>query len=229
MFRIFPFCIVIGYGLGCINPAYFLGKKKGVDIKKTGSGNAGGSNALIALGKVAGFFCILFDIGKAYLALTICSLLFGNTPFVFAITSIACILGHIFPFYIHFNGGKGLACLAGCVLWFSPSIFLLFLLLEAAIAIGTSYICFVPLTASVLFPPVFYMMTNDLFCTLLLFIPTIIMYVKHQENLQKIKQGTEIRIRYLWDKENESERVANALGISPDASSDEYYERNQEK
>lgn len=106
-------CFLLGYFVGTINPSYFLGRIKGVDIRKKGSGNAGGSNALILFGKTAGVLCSLFDIFKAFLMIRLTEHLFPDFPLAFPLTACAVILGHIFPFYMKFRGGKGLACLGG--------------------------------------------------------------------------------------------------------------------
>ena len=111
-------CVLISYLIGTVNPAYLFGKRKGVDIKNEGSKNAGASNAVILLGKAIGIICALLDIGKACFAIHFCRRLFPTLANVFAISGTACILGHIFPFYMKFKGGKGLACLGGVVLMY---------------------------------------------------------------------------------------------------------------
>ena len=118
------FTALLGYSLGCINPAYILARIKGFDIHEKGSGNAGASNALITMGKLRGFFCAAFDIAKAALAVLLARLLFPNVD-TFAVSASCAILGHIFPFYLRFRGGKGLACLCGAVLTDSPVSFYL--------------------------------------------------------------------------------------------------------
>ena len=69
-------CILLGYAVGCINPAYLIGKLRGFDIRRSGSGNAGASNALITMGKAAGVFSMLFDIAKAVFVTQLCAALF---------------------------------------------------------------------------------------------------------------------------------------------------------
>ncbi len=205
------YCVLIGYFIGCINPAYLLGKIKGKDVKKNGSGNAGASNALILFGKLAGVFCALFDIFKAWFSIWLAEFLFeaqinlGLSTFV--ITSIACILGHVFPFYTGFDGGKGLACFGGMVLRYSPFVFLLMLLGAVVLVIASNYICFVPMVASVVFPVVYGLGTKDLTGALLLGIIAVLMFFKHRENIKRIINGTEIRISFLWNKDKELERL----------------------
>jgi len=119
------YCILIGYFVGAINPSYIIAKLRGFDIREKGSKNAGASNALIMFGKVIGVFCALFDIAKAAVAVWICGKLFPGIAYSYAVTGVSCVLGHMFPFYMKFRGGKGLACLGGVVLMTDVRLFLL--------------------------------------------------------------------------------------------------------
>lgn len=201
------FCILIGYFIGCINPAYILGKIMGKDVKKNGSGNAGASNALILFGKFVGVFCALFDIFKAYGAIRLSVHLFPEFDYAFAVTAVSAILGHIFPFYIKFRGGKGLASFGGMVLAFDPIVFLIMFSGAIVLVLLANYICFVPMVASVVFPILYGIMRRDLIGALILCIPTVVIFVKHRENIKRIANGTEFRISYLWNKNRELERV----------------------
>lgn len=200
-------CILLGYAIGAINPSYFLAKARGFDIRRRGSGNAGASNALILFGKALGISCALFDIAKATAAIHLAQLLFRGTPFVFSVTAVATIVGHIFPFYMKFRGGKGLACLGGAILAFDWRVFLVMLACEAILAVAVNYICFVPLTASVIFPIIYGVMSGDLWGALTLCLVIPIVFFKHIENLVRIKNGTEARLSFLWNKQGELERM----------------------
>lgn len=200
-------CVLMGYLAGTLNPAYFTAKLKGVDIRKTGSRNAGASNALILFGKSVGVLCALFDIAKATLIIRLALYLFPETPHVFAVTASACILGHIFPFYMKFRGGKGLACLGGTILAYHPLVFAVLLTLEVAIVLLTKYICFVPITASVLFTVLYGVLEKDLIGTLLLAVVCVVIFCKHIVNLRRIRAGSELRITYLWNRDKEAERL----------------------
>ena len=200
-------CILLGYAIGAINPSYFLAKARGFDIRRRGSGNAGASNALILFGKALGISCALFDIAKATAAIHLAQLLFRGTPFIFSVTAVATIVGHIFPFYMKFRGGKGLACLGGAILAFDWRVFLVMLACEAILAVAVNYICFVPLTASVIFPIIYGVMSGDLWGALILCLVIPIVFFKHIENLVRIKNGTEARLSFLWNKQGELERM----------------------
>ena len=194
-------CILIGYVIGAINPSYIIGKIRGVDIRQKGSKNAGASNALILFGKALGIGCALFDIAKATFAIWLCGKLFPALTYSFAVTGVACILGHVFPFHMKFRGGKGLACLGGMILAFDWRVFLIMLAAEIVVAIATDYICFVPLTASAVFPIVYGIMRRDVWGALIIALILPLMLYKHMENLKRIKQKTEMPFSFLWKKE----------------------------
>ena len=200
-------CVLIGYLIGAINPSYIIGKIRGVDIRQKGSKNAGASNALILFGKVLGIGCALFDIAKATFAIWLCGKLFPELTYSFAITGVACILGHVFPFYMKFRGGKGLACLGGTILAFDWRVFLILLAVEIVIVLLGKYICFVPMTASVIFSVVYGVMRKDILGALLFFGASVIICLKHIENVKRILAGKELRISYLWNRSKEAERL----------------------
>ena len=118
-------CLLIGYIFGCFQTSYIYGKLHGIDIRQYGSGNAGTTNSLRVLGKKAGAIVLVCDILKTGLAMTMVRLLFrehyGDILYLLAIYAAAgAILGHNFPFYLGFKGGKGIACTAGLVIFFHP-------------------------------------------------------------------------------------------------------------
>ena len=200
-------CVLIGYLIGTLNPAYLLARIHGFDIREQGSHNAGASNAFLLLGKLRGVFCAAFDIAKAALAVWLTGKLFPDESLIFAITASACILGHIFPFYMRFRGGKGLACLAGTILAYDLRVFGIMLACELVVALATNYICFIPMSASVVFPFVYGYMTGDTLGVALLLVVTAVVLLRHVENIRRIRAGREMRLSYLWDKQRETERL----------------------
>lgn len=199
-------CFILGYLVGTVNPSYFFALKKGFDIRKKGSGNAGASNAFITMGKSIGVLCIFLDILKAYGIVELSTYLFSDEPYVFVVTASACMLGHIFPFYMKFRGGKGLACIGGALLAYSPWVFLIALLVEAAIAFSIDYICVVPISASVVLPILYVIIERDIIGMLFLMSVGAIIIWRHKENIIRIKNGTELHLSFIWDKEKELER-----------------------
>ena len=214
-------CALIGYLVGTVNPSYLLGRIKGTDIREQGSGNAGGSNALIVFGKIAGVLCSLFDIAKAFAAVLLARQLFPGFPQALAVTGCAVILGHIFPFYMKFRGGKGLACLGGVILAYDWRLFLIMLAAEIVLTLVTDYICFVAPTASAAFAVIYALQTKDFVGAAVLAVAAAVIFVKHLRNFKRIREGTEIRFSYLRHPDREIERVSGGGDDKDDKQSKE--------
>lgn len=118
-------CLLIGYCFGLFQTAYFYGKAHGIDIRQYGSGNSGTTNALRVLGTKAGLIVFAGDCLKCMAAVWLVRLIFGqeyhNIIYLLCLyTGAGAILGHNYPFYMGFKGGKGIAATAGMVLSFHP-------------------------------------------------------------------------------------------------------------
>ncbi|MFG6356729.1 MAG: glycerol-3-phosphate 1-O-acyltransferase PlsY, partial [Acetatifactor sp.] len=118
-------CLLIGYVFGLFQTGYFYGKAHGIDIREHGSGNSGTTNTLRVLGTKAGLIVFAGDCLKCMAAVWLVRLLFGgsyrNIIYLLCLyTGAGAILGHNYPFYMHFKGGKGIAATAGMVLSFHP-------------------------------------------------------------------------------------------------------------
>lgn len=198
---------LISYLVGAVNPSYLLARMRGIDIRRRGSGNAGASNALLLFGKLRGGLCAVFDILKAFTVTLAAKLAFPEDTLLFAVAASACILGHIFPFYMKFRGGKGLACLVGIFLAFDLRVFGILLVCEMVAALVTSYICVIPMTAAVALPLLYGVMTRDGAAALLLGLAGAVVLWRHFENVRRILQGRELRLSYLWNKEAETARM----------------------
>ncbi|MDD6071796.1 MAG: glycerol-3-phosphate 1-O-acyltransferase PlsY [Clostridiales bacterium] len=114
-------CIVIGYCFGLIQTAYLYGKAHGIDIREHGSGNSGTTNALRVLGKKAGLIVFAGDLFKAVAACVIArivgTMFFPDILYPMILwTGLGVVIGHNFPFYMNFKGGKGIAATAGVIL-----------------------------------------------------------------------------------------------------------------
>lgn len=198
---------LIGYVLGCINPSYLIARFKGIDIRERGSKNAGASNAVIVLGKFIGIFAAVFDIMKAFFAYRLSEKLFPGCDYAGILSGCFCILGHIFPAVMGFRGGKGLAALGGVVLAYNVKLFFVLLLCEMLVLLITGYICFVPVTASFAFAVCYAFSERNVWMSVLLFALSAVILLKHTVNFKRIKNGTEMRISYLWKKDEEKDRI----------------------
>ena len=207
LFMEYVLCTVIGYLLGGVNPSFLFAKAKGFDIRQKGSGNAGASNAAITMGKKWGVISALLDILKAFLAYKLAEVLFAEKTMIGLAAALSCILGHIFPVYMKFRGGKGLACLGGTILAYDWRVFLALLGLEIVIILVTKYICIVSISAPFLFSASYGFLEKSWLGALLILVPAVVMFFKHIPNLQRIKAGKEIRISFLWKGKKELDRV----------------------
>jgi len=200
-------CCLIGYLLGNISPSYVLGKRKGYDVRKDGSGNAGATNTFILMGVKAFFLTTVLDILKAYAAYTLCMALFRELPIAGALGGTACIIGHIYPAMMGFKGGKGLACLGGTILGWNWRWFVALLALALIIVLVTRYVSLVAPIISVVFPACHYWQTGLLPASLILLASAVPIILKHRENFARILSGTEMRTNFIWNKEAELKRI----------------------
>lgn len=205
-------CALVGYLVGSINLSYFLSKKRGYDIREHGSGNAGASNALITMGKKIGVLVALVDIFKAYAAVRLAMTMSPGFVYAGAIATTAVILGHIFPFYMGFRGGKGFATLGGSILALDYRLFFILLLFAIFVVFVSDYICFAPITCSIIFPAVYGITHRSVWITVILYISTVFIIYRHIGNIKRIKAGKELRVSFLWNRKAEAER----LGIEND-------------
>lgn len=138
-------CVAIGYVFGLFQTSYIYGKLHGIDIRKCGSGNAGTTNMLRTLGTKAGAVTLLGDALKCVLAVLLVRILFRSRyeeilPLLSIYTAAGVILGHNFPFYMNFKGGKGIAATAGLILSMSWEMTLLAVLTFALTVALTHYV-----------------------------------------------------------------------------------------
>lgn len=201
------FVILFGYLIGSINISYFMGRMRGYDIRKEGSGNAGASNVVIMMGKKIGLIVALLDIFKAFLVCTIVIKLFPDIVYMGPIAGVACILGHIFPFYMQFKGGKGLATLGGTILALDPKLFIILLSISIILAVVVNYIAVVPMSMSIIFAVLYGYTRKSLISFFILMIAAVVMNYKHIDNVKRILAGTEARFSLLWDREGEAIRL----------------------
>ena len=194
------FSLLMGYLIGGINAAYLIGRVKGIDIRKKGSGNAGASNAAVVMGRGVGAFAAVFDIAKAFAAVKLAALFFPTLAVAGVLGGTACILGHIFPVFMGFRGGKGLACLAGVALALDWKVFFILLALEAVLVLVVDYICVVPMTGTVLFTIAYAWRTHSLVGALAFAVVSVVILCKHRINIERIRNKEEIPFSYLWTK-----------------------------
>ncbi len=190
------YCILIGYTLGCLSPAAFVSKIKKHDLTKEGTGNVGATNVTMVIGRGFGIAVMLFDILKSVAAVNLCRVLFEE-GFAYAALfgGLFAVVGHIFPFYLKFKGGKGLAAFGGLVLGYDYKMFFLLLVLALIIMFIVNYSFVVPFAGGGLFCILAVLKTQDIFVFLLTLAAGLLIIWKHSPNLVKAKQKEDIKVR----------------------------------
>lgn len=194
----------LGYLLGSCPNGYLIACSRGIDIRQHGSGNIGATNVLRVLGKKWGYLVFFLDALKGFLAVRIAFYLAESIPemtrpeIVGIVAAVACILGHTFPVWLRFRGGKGVATSAGVLLGLMPiavvSVFIVWVLLFKF----TRYVSIASIAASAALPffVAFYLQINALHGPSLLPFSILIAAVvlwRHRSNVQRLMHGTEQR------------------------------------
>ncbi len=199
-------CLVIGYVLGLIQTGYFYGKAHHIDIREHGSGNAGTTNTLRTLGWKAGAVTFLGDLCKAMLAILIAWLLFRerypeSVKVLQMYGGLGAVLGHNFPFYMGFKGGKGIACTSGFILacfWqIAPiclALFILAVALTRYVSLGSILVVITFLIQLVVFVetgiiPIAKQYRMEVYILGAFF--TLLALWKHRENIKRLLSGKE--------------------------------------
>ncbi len=186
--------ILIGYLLGSLSPSYLIARLRHVDLRSGGSGNLGASNTMLMLGWYAGAAVALFDIGKAVLAVYLANLLFPSAALAGTLAGVAAVLGHIFPFYLHFRGGKGFASYFGVVLGLNWKFALALAVAVLVLTLVTDYIVVGTMTTVISFP-LYYVFLQSFLAAGILCVASLVIIYKHRANLVRIYRGTEIGLR----------------------------------
>ncbi len=187
--------ILCAYIVGSSSMSFYLSKLNGVELRDKGSKNLGASNAMILMGWKAGILVGIHDIGKSVIAVLLANILLPDLPYVGVLAGVACVLGHIFPFYLKFKGGKGFASFIGMVLALNWKYALVMLLLVVLITLITDYIVSGTITAVVLSPIYFGIAEKNVIFPCIILIATAIILYKHRENFVRMYRGTEIGLR----------------------------------
>tara|TARA_B100000674_G_scaffold443334_1_gene408222 strand:+ start:1426 stop:2004 length:579 start_codon:yes stop_codon:yes gene_type:complete len=190
---------------GCIQTSFFIGKILfKVNVKNQGSKNAGASNGVLLFGWAYGVFIGLVDLMKAYIPVSICLTLTQFDMFLASIVGGGVILGHIYPFFMNFNGGKGMSSYFGMILALDFSFGMILLFLSAIFLMVTNYVAVATILILIIVPSREFFqssyMHNHLEFVLSLLFFSMLIISKHLENLIKIKNGTETTFWSVFKK-----------------------------
>ncbi len=188
-------CIVFGYLIGTLSPSALVSKVKNKNLRENGTGNLGATNVMLNFGKSYGVFVMLFDIFKAFITIKLTAHIFPNDQLIPLIAGTAVVVGHIFPFYMKFKGGKGLAAYGGMVLAYYPFAFLILLILGLILMLTLNYAVFIPASAAVLFPVFVGLHTASIPAVIAAITSGAILIYAHIDNLHAAFLGTAPKVR----------------------------------
>lgn len=200
--------LLVGYAFGCFSTGYLVGKMNGLDIRSTGSGNIGTTNALRSLGAKAGALTFLGDLLKAFLPMLAVKFLYcthmgygKDLTYLFTLCAgLGVVLGHNFPVTLHFKGGKGIAVSAAVIVvsTLHPVFIAIGLAIFIAVVAVTRYVSLGSLIV-VWYIPIFsvmYYRESSYFPVILIIslLFTALAYIKHGPNIRRLLNGTENKL-----------------------------------
>ncbi|ELJ9299796.1 glycerol-3-phosphate 1-O-acyltransferase PlsY [Staphylococcus pseudintermedius] len=186
---------IVSYLIGSIPSGYLIGKiffKK--DIRKYGSGNMGATNSFRVLGKLAGFAVTFFDIFKGFIVVFL-PVLF-NVEIHGLLVGIFAILGHVYPIYLKFRGGKAVATSAGVMLAVNPILLLILAAIFFAILKLTKYVSLSSIIAAICCV-IGSFFVSDYIMLITSFVVAILLIYRHMSNIKRIIKGTEPKIKWM--------------------------------
>ena len=197
---------VIGYSLGSLNTSIIVGKLYKIDVRNHGSGNAGATNTLRVLGKIPALLVVLGDFLKGAIACLIGRYLAGETfPQVYAgeyIGGLFAVLGHNWPVYFGFKGGKGVMTSFAVVLMFSPWAALISLLCFIVIVALTKYVSLGSMIGAVLFPIAAFLLKEPAMMVGTGAFLGLLIVVIHRSNIKRLIAGEQKKLSFNqkeWD------------------------------
>ena len=207
----FLLVIISSYLLGSLNFGVILSRKlEGDDVRKHGSGNAGTTNMLRNYGKKLAILTILGDMLKVGVAIalsfgiinliakdnaaTLSTLNVDRNMLIKSFSGFFCVLGHIFPCYFKFKGGKGVATSGGMVFAIDWRIALILLAIFIVIVLLTKYVSLGSIVIAILYPVLIFVFHRSIILVCIALVFTLIVIIAHRENIKKLLNGTENKI-----------------------------------
>ncbi len=186
--------VVVAYLLGSIPFGYLIVRRKsGADIRETGSGGTGATNVSRRAGKAAGVLTLLLDAAKGCIAVLIAKTVSGD-DWVIAAAASAALVGHIFPVWLRFRGGKGVATGVGIFLVLAPIALLCAGVVFVAIVLVTRYVSLGSITAAILIPVLVWVQSDSQSLLTAAIVGAALIVFAHRGNIQRLASGTESRI-----------------------------------
>lgn len=182
--------VVFAYLLGSVPIGFLLGSLSGLDIRRAGSGNIGATNVARVVGKRQGLVTLLGDAAKGFIPAFL-SLQLGYTLPVTGLVALAAFVGHLYPVFLRFRGGKGVATAFGVFLGLAPMVALLLGAVFLIVALVSRLISLASLVAAGLAPVVFWLFSYPLLLVGLSLFISLWIILRHRENIQRLLSGAE--------------------------------------
>lgn len=206
---------IAGYLLGSANTSLIVGKFYGVDVRKHGSGNAGTTNTLRTLGKLAALFVIIGDLLKGVLSYLIGYFLIGNIAGIGFLGGMAggifAIMGHNWPVYFGFKGGKGILTSFSVVMMMDWKIGLMLFGVFLVIVAITRYVSLGSMVASALFPVAGAVFGKSMVFVIFALVIAILAVCRHRSNIKRLVGGTETKLGAKKTTDNNNREVKRPL------------------
>jgi glycerol-3-phosphate acyltransferase PlsY len=186
-----PICL--GYLVGSVPFAYLLARLRGVDVRFAGSGNVGAANVLRTTGAWRGVIVMVLDMLKGIGAVALAQGVTSNNATI-ALSGAAAVVGHIYPVWLRFHGGKGVAVAAGVFTVLSPGATAMAALVFLAIAWITRYISLASIAATVALPPAAWIFGSSDAVVFVTAGASVLILFRHRTNWQRLRSGTERRM-----------------------------------
>lgn len=187
--------IILGYLLGCVNPAALISAIKHKDLRKRGTGNLGATNVMLNFGKGFGALVMAFDIAKAFTAYKLVRAIFPEMPEAAMLAGVFAVVGHVFPFYLGFKGGKGLAAFVGLMLAYDARMFAAVISVGVLLMMIANYSFVLPFFSSAAFPLCVAVRSRNIVLILLALSASALIVIKHFGNMRKAIEGRDIKVR----------------------------------
>jgi glycerol-3-phosphate acyltransferase PlsY len=185
---------ILGYFIGAIPFGLVIGKMAGVDVRLQGSKNIGATNVSRILGKKLGFCTLVCDCLKGFLPMVVAAAVLGEQPgreFIVALTGIMTVVGHMFPVYLKFRGGKGVATGLGVFLYLSPVAVLFSLMVFLAAVALSGFVSVGSLLSSASIVLWAYLLGASRLTLFAAAVVAILIWIKHYQNIGRLLQGNE--------------------------------------
>ncbi|HNQ46568.1 MAG TPA: glycerol-3-phosphate 1-O-acyltransferase PlsY [Syntrophorhabdus sp.] len=187
------FLIVFAYLLGSVPVGLLLSKIKGADPRAVGSGNIGATNVMRAAGKITGALTLIGDVLKGLIPVMIAFML-GETKIIVTAAGLAAFLGHLFPVFLRFKGGKGVATALGVYLGLDPFAVLIAIIIFVLTISKWGFVSLGSLVGVAAMPLLLYFLSAPVQYIYLVLIIGALIFIKHKDNIRRLVAGTENKI-----------------------------------